>query len=864
MKKKTASRRRTTRVQKSEEKSYEITGVILFLFGLFILFSLFSDSTGFFGDITNKGSHFLFGFGAPFCALLMMFFGGRYAVTSKGISWDRRVALVILLVLLLFMAVHHFLVPFGREMDIQSILTYGGIVGAGFCVFFHDAMGYWGTTLVLLGAIVIDVLLLTHWSLSRGAQKVGSKAQVLGKKTGEKIEAAATRLRGKKAALDAARSAARLEVLDDKPTEFIYKKNEENAAESPDEEPPAEDMAVPAQMPDAEEPPISVEEPIEEPAPEADKEAQEEPWTPEEPVKDMEEPPIPPLPKAEDEVAEEPLENLAEELAEEEKPEEDIHPIPPLPKAEDEVAEEPLEEPAEELAGEEKPEEDIHPIPPAPVSADPAHPAPIAETGPVYQFPPLSLLHAGTGAGQGEADAGQKAALIESTLASFGVRAKVVHYSVGPTVTRFELKPEMGVRVSKIEGLSNELAMALEATHIRIEAPIPGKSAVGIEIPNTKAASVPLHDVLASDAFQHGKGHILVALGKDITGKTVVTDLAKAPHLLIAGSTGSGKSVCINSIITSIIYHSRPDEVKLMLIDPKVVELSVYNGIPHLRTEVVTDMKKAQGTLNWAVREMEARYQLFAGAKVRNIEGYNKLYPDKKMPYILLIVDEFADLMNVAAKEVEVLIQRLTQKARAAGIHLILATQRPSADVITGVIKSNIPSRIAFMVESGLNSRIILDEGGAESLLGKGDMLFKQAGALSTVRIQGAFISDEEVEDVVNYVREECIRQESHVVYEPIDLSIPEKTEKEDEMVEEQDDLMPEASEWVLDTKRASVSALQRRFRIGYTRAGRLMDTMERLGIVGPAEGAKPRDILVDKEQLSDILAGGKKEEPSD
>lgn len=817
MKKKTASRRRTTRTPKSGEKSYEITGVILFLFGLFILFSLFSDSTGFFGDITNKGSHFLFGFGAPFCALLMMFFGGRYAVTSKGIPWDRRVALVILLVLLLFMAVHHFLVPFGREMDIQSILTYGGIVGAGFCVFFHDAMGYWGTTLVLLGAIVIDVLLLTHWSLSRGAQKVGSKAQLLGKKTGEKIEAAAMRLREKKAALDAARSAARLEVLDDKPTEFIYKKNEENAAESPDEEPPAEDMAVPAQMPDAEEPPISleepIEEPIEEPAPEADKEAQEEPWTLEEPVKNMEEP---------------------------------------------------LEEPVEELAGEEKPEEDIHPIPPAPVSMDPAHPSSIAETGPVYQFPPLSLLHAGTNAGQGEADAGQKAALIESTLASFGVRAKVVHYSVGPTVTRFELKPEMGVRVSKIEGLSNELAMALEATHIRIEAPIPGKSAVGIEIPNTKAASVPLHDVLASDAFQHGKGHILVALGKDITGKTVVTDLAKAPHLLIAGSTGSGKSVCINSIITSIIYHSRPDEVKLMLIDPKVVELSVYNGIPHLRTEVVTDMKKAQGTLNWAVREMEARYQLFAGAKVRNIEGYNKMYPDKKMPYILLIVDEFADLMNVAAKEVEVLIQRLTQKARAAGIHLILATQRPSADVITGVIKSNIPSRIAFMVESGLNSRIILDEGGAESLLGKGDMLFKQAGALSTVRIQGAFISDEEVEDVVNYVRAECIRQESHVVYEPIDLSIPEKTEKEEEMVEEQDDLMPEASEWVLDTKRASVSALQRRFRIGYTRAGRLMDTMERLGIVGPAEGAKPRDILVSKEQLAGILAGGKNEENSD
>ena len=291
-----------------------------------------------------------------------------------------------------------------------------------------------------------------------------------------------------------------------------------------------------------------------------------------------------------------------------------------------------------------------------------------------------------------------------------------------------------------------------------------------------------------------------------------------------------------------------------MLIDPKVVELSVYNGIPHLRTEVVTDMKKAQGTLNWAVREMEARYQLFAGARVRNIEGYNKANPDKKMPYILIIVDEFADLMNVAAKEVEVLIQRLTQKARAAGIHLILATQRPSADVITGVIKSNIPSRIAFMVESGLNSRIILDEGGAESLLGKGDMLFKQAGALSTVRIQGAFISDEEVEDVVNYVRNECLKQETVVTYEPIDLSIPEKTDNPEDMDEEKDDLLPEAAEWVLDTKRPSVSALQRRFRIGYTRAGRLMDHMQRLGIVGPAEGTKPREILMEKSQLAAVL----------
>ena len=849
MKRKTERPRRT---QKSSQGSnYEITGVALFLFGLFVLFSLFSDNTGTFGSISNTGTHFLLGVGAPLGALLMMGFGGHYAVTSRGISWNRRVALVILLVMLLLATLHHFAVPFGEEMEVSAILTYGGIIGAGFCSLFHEILGFWGTTILLFGALLSDVLLLTRWSLSAGAQKVGSKAQVLGKKTEQKFEDVAAKIREKKAERDAARSAARLEVIEEKPTEFIYKKNTEKEeipqdieppVEMPEpipepvEEAPVEEMEIPAAI--EEEAPTNEEAPVEE-AVEVEID------TPEAPAVEDEIPPEPPMPEEElsEELSDAPLEDpISEDIPEEPPAAEE-----PIETEEPEMIDEPVEEP-EPVETEEPPQ-----VPAAAIAA-PAAPAPPVPEVPQYQFPPLSLLHAGKSGGSGSTDTAQKASLIETTLNSFGVHAKVIHYSVGPTVTRFELKPEMGVRVSKIEGLSNELAMALEATHIRIEAPIPGKSAVGIEIPNTKAASVPLHDVLASDEFQLGKGHILVALGKDITGKTVVTDLAKAPHLLIAGSTGSGKSVCINSIITSIIYHSRPDEVKLMLIDPKVVELSVYNGIPHLRTEVVTDMKKAQGTLNWAVREMEARYQLFAGARVRNIEGYNKANPDKKMPYILIIVDEFADLMNVAAKEVEVLIQRLTQKARAAGIHLILATQRPSADVITGVIKSNIPSRIAFMVESGLNSRIILDEGGAESLLGKGDMLFKQAGALSTVRIQGAFISDEEVEDVVNYVRNECLKQETVVTYEPIDLSIPEKTDNPEDMDEEKDDLLPEAAEWVLDTKRPSVSALQRRFRIGYTRAGRLMDHMQRLGIVGPAEGTKPREILMEKSQLAAVL----------
>lgn len=837
MKKKTAAprRRKAKTASRTSSSSYEISGIIIFLFGVFALISLFSDGTGTVGKMVSDGIHFLFGVGSLFCALFLIVFGGRYALLSRGIAISRRNVLLGGLFVIFLTFVHHYYVPMGREMDISEILHYGGIVGGGLTALFHGALGEIGTTILLLGLLVIDILLLTHWSLSAGAEKVGSRAQTISKKTGERLGDVAQKIRDKKAAMDAARSAARLEVLDDKPTEFIFKKKEEEPVEEPEEVPEA--PAEPEQP--MEEPTVDglVAEPEETPA--------EEP-VPEEAVEEAEEvPPMPPLPEEEEPAGEGTPEEEPEGEEPDMMPAEEEEPVP-TPAPEPVPAPEPASSPASAVAA---------PAPRAPITAI---------VKPEYKFPPLSLLHTDGGAGASHNDVAKNAALIESTLRSFGVMAKVIHASVGPTVTRFELRPEVGVRVSKIEGLSNELAMALAATHIRIEAPIPGKSAVGIEIPNAKSVAVPLRDVLDSDEFKHGKGHILVALGKDITGKPVVTDLAKMPHLLIAGSTGSGKSVCINCIITSIIYHSRPEDVKLMLIDPKVVELSVYNGIPHLRTEVITNMKKAEGALNWAVREMEARYQLFAGAKVRNIDGYNKMNPDKKMPYILIIVDEFADLMNVAAKEVEVLIQRLTQKARAAGIHFILATQRPSADVITGVIKSNIPSRIAFMVESALNSRIILDEGGAETLLGKGDMLFKQAGALTTVRIQGAFISDEEVEAVVDYVRNECLQQEKEPVkYEPIDLSVPDKEQPSQEEEEEQDDLLQEAAEWVLDTKRASVSALQRRFRIGYTRAGRLMDSMERMGIVGSAEGAKPREIKMTKDQARELFEG-KDEAPAE
>ncbi len=473
---------------------------------------------------------------------------------------------------------------------------------------------------------------------------------------------------------------------------------------------------------------------------------------------------------------------------------------------------------------------------------------------PGYVFPPLSLLHRGKGAqGGAGTETAHNAEILETTFKSFGVGVKVTNVTVGPTVTQYEIEPAMGVKVSRILSLQNDIAMALAATNIRIEAPIPGKSAVGIEVPNGKPMEVPLGDVIDTDAFRKVKGGVPVALGKDITGRPVIADLTKMPHLLIAGSTGSGKSVCINTIITSILYHSNPEDVKLILVDPKVVELSVYNGIPHLRIPVVTEPKRAAGALHWAVQEMENRYRQFSLDHVREIKSYNEMNPEHPLPYIVIIIDELADLMMVAKEGVETAICRLAQKARAAGIHMVLATQRPSTNVITGTIKANIPSRISFAVSSQIDSRVILDMSGAEKLVGKGDMLFNPIGSPNPVRVQGAFISDEEVAAVTGFIKEGISET---VEYEAINLTMPEEETHAEEAAEDQDELLWEAAEWILDTKKASVSMLQRRFRIGYTRAGRLMDTLERLGIVGPADGARPREILITKEEFGEKFHG--------
>ncbi len=464
-----------------------------------------------------------------------------------------------------------------------------------------------------------------------------------------------------------------------------------------------------------------------------------------------------------------------------------------------------------------------------------------------YLLPPLKLLKEPV-KHQQQAEKGAIQATVrklESTFVSFGVKAKVTKVHVGPAVTKYEVYPEAGVKVSKIVNLHDDLALALAAKDIRIEAPIPGKSAVGIEVPNKEVAAVSLREVL--DTKQAMNGNILsFVLGRDISGEAIVAELNRMPHLLVAGATGSGKSVCINGIITSILMRAKPHEVKMMMIDPKKVELNIYNGIPHLLAPVVTDPKKASRALKKVVAEMERRYELFSDTGSRNIEGYNeyvKRYNSEEedqqplLPYIVVIVDELADLMMVASSDVEDAITRLAQMARAAGIHLIIATQRPSVDVITGVIKANIPSRIAFSVSSSTDSRTILDSGGAEKLLGRGDMLFTPVGSSKPTRIQGAFLSDEEVESIVDH----CIEQQK-AQYQ--DEMIPEE-ESEVKHDEKQDDLFDDAVKLIVEMQSASVSMLQRRFRVGYTRAARLIDAMEARGIVGPYEGSKPRTVLI-------------------
>lgn len=464
-----------------------------------------------------------------------------------------------------------------------------------------------------------------------------------------------------------------------------------------------------------------------------------------------------------------------------------------------------------------------------------------------YHFPSLDILAKGKGSQSNGEEVAQNAMMLENVLSNFGITAKVVNATQGPTVTRYEIEPAPGVKVSRIVNLTDDIALNLAAQHIRMEAPIPGKSAIGIEVPNKTTEAVHLRDVLDCSDFKDARGGIPVGLGKDIAGKPVITDLAKMPHLLVAGTTGSGKSVCVNTLISSILFSRKPEEVKLLLIDPKMVELSIYNGIPHLMAPVVTDMKKAAAVLRWAVREMEARYKAFAASGKRDIKSYNEAHPKAAIPLIVLIIDELADLMMTAPDDIEESISRLAQMARAAGIHMVLATQRPSVNVITGSIKANVPSRISFAVGSQIDSRTILDMAGAEKLLGKGDMLFAPIGANKPIRVQGAFISDDEVEHLVEFVKAQREPEYDDTVTQEAEKETEKESSEENDIY--RDELLERAVNLVMESGQASVSMLQRRFRIGYTRAARLVDTMEDLKIVGPSMGSKAREILMSPEQ---------------
>ena len=474
-----------------------------------------------------------------------------------------------------------------------------------------------------------------------------------------------------------------------------------------------------------------------------------------------------------------------------------------------------------------------------------------------YEFPPIQLLAEGDKKGikGGKKAVADTATRLQKTLYSFGVSAKVENVSVGPAITRYELKPAEGVRVSKIANLADDIALNLAAETIRIEAPIPGKQAVGIEVPNKENEVVTLRDIIDCDKFREHKSKLAFALGKDVAGNEVVTDIAKMPHVLIAGATGSGKSVCINTMIASIIYKAKPSEVKLVMIDPKVVELSVYNGIPHLLIPVVTDPKKAAGALAWAVQEMVNRYSLFASKNVRDIKGYNEAIEEQghKLPQIVIIIDELSDLMMVSPKDVEDSICRLAQMARAAGMHLVIATQRPSVDVITGIIKANIPSRIAFSVSSQVDSRTILDMAGAEKLLGKGDMLFYPAGAPKPTRIQGAFISDKEVEKVVDFIKNNGEATYNDEIIKQIENANNTDQEIDNSGEDNSDPLLMEAIDVVVETGQASTSFVQRRFKVGYARAGRIIDQMEERGIISGFQGSKPREVLMSKERWEEL-----------
>ncbi|MBQ7498626.1 MAG: DNA translocase FtsK 4TM domain-containing protein [Selenomonas sp.] len=833
MAKKTTGTRKGRKSNAKAEKSavvsgnpgrpYELLGLACVAAGFISLGGLFDLNVGFVGLYFAKFLHYFFGVGAIFVCVLILLMGYQYITKHCGLRYSLRFFGLGLLYVSVLAIWHHFVIPPGEEILPASLPEGGGLLGGGLLLVLRNFFGVDGAIILLAACLIGSVLLSTTWSLATGVNKTKEKAVKGASAAGTALAATSSKVaevggRVEERVVEAVKTTVKNSFYnqerDDRFSEALETDSEHVPSGEPEEAASAAEEYVYTPEPEA---------PVQEPVPaftidyggRGGEENAGEPWgLPQEPV-------------TEREAEAAALGAMTARSAVAEAEAASAEAITAMARA--------------EAGSEAKPDE------------KPRKP---------YEIPQVSQIlskHVKQKNAALEMEIAENARTLQQTLENFHVKAKILNACHGPAVTRYELEPAPGVKVSKITNLADDIALSLAAFSVRIE-PIPGKAAIGIEVPNKELEGVQLREVLESEKFSSAKSRLTVGLGMDIGGQAIFADLGKMPHLLVAGATGSGKSVCINTLITSILFKAKPDEVKFILIDPKMVELSGYNGIPHLMVPVVTDAKKAASVLNWAVQEMEKRYSSFADHGVRNMAGFNEHFPEQMMPAIVIIIDELADLMMVAPHDVEDAICRLAQKARAAGIHMVLATQRPSVDVITGIIKANIPSRISFAVSSQIDSRTILDRSGAEKLLGKGDMLFYPVGSSKPRRVQGAFISDEEVEHLLDFIRsqgQEAETNEELVNFTERAAAEAEEAENGKKSKEpQQDELLEEAVNLVLSTGQASTSSVQRRFRVGYTRAARLIDAMEELGIVGPNVGSKPREILMNSEEALAAVQG--------
>lgn len=875
----------TTPAPKS--RRYEIIGLLFLAVGLISIGGLLDWNVGFIGLYFAKFLRYLFGMGAWVASGIILLIGTQYVTKHRGIVYSTHFFGLIGLFVSLLAILHHFLVPVGAEILPEYLPSAGGLLGGGLLFFIRKFFGVTGAIILLCTGTIAAVLLSTTWSLAVGMLRTKRHAKAGIIKAKDTFTVAQQKVAQAENILEEhVRGKIRNSFYNqDKDESFdqVFAAENKNAAfdeEMPESAFPSfaaqEVTAIPQTREEVDF--LSALEPSAEKKESANfdfiETHRQENLTE---ISALEETEAEELPSFSIEYASNEAEDTSRSIAEPppEIPDDfDVVPLPAdVPMAMD-VQDKRLAmmQPSastQAMTATLPHEASISPSAPAaalqsstmPTAASSVRQQEGETAQPIerpYELPKVKEILAAEVKKKNfelEREIAENAQTLSQTLENFKVKAKIINACHGPAVTRYELEPAPGVKVSKITNLADDLALSLAAFSVRIE-PIPGKAAIGIEVPNKELEGIRLREVLEKPAFAAAKSKLTVGLGVDIGGQGIFADLAKMPHLLVAGATGSGKSVCINTLITSVLFKAKPDEVKFILIDPKMVELSNYNGIPHLMVPVVTDAKKAASVLNWSVQEMEKRYAKFADTGVRDMERFNAAKPEEKMPAIVIIIDELADLMMVAPHDVEDAICRLAQKARAAGIHLVLATQRPSVDVITGIIKANIPSRISFAVSSQIDSRTILDMSGAEKLLGKGDMLFYPVGSAKPQRVQGAFVSDEEVERLLDFIRSQGQQmEENQEIIEYTENAVTEADEGKKDMAKDKtDELLGDAIELVMNSGQASTSSIQRRFRIGYTRAARLIDTMEEMKIIGPSLGSKPREILVSSEEAEEAL----------